>query len=117
MRTGRFRKPSVTDWNPCLKPYPKTEPFQGESMTCALCDRVRKSGPNLSTGWYALDVDGLRLYVCPDHAPTSNCSIEEYNRAWVAILERVVAKETIDYEDDEDLIERLQREEKQEFGE
>lgn len=46
---------------------PVTNIFQGEMMTCAICDKQQQSDPNIESGWTAIQVDGsVNARFCPE---------------------------------------------------
>lgn len=68
-------------------------PFMGETMTCGMCGKVQQSDPKVESGWRALDVDGKRYHVCPDHFPPDATGTREQMRlAYVAILRKIYAE-------------------------
>ena len=42
--------------------------FVGEMMTCHFCQQQQQSDPNIESGWYALQLDNVPFYVCPECA-------------------------------------------------
>ena len=48
---------------------PQKVPFQGEAMTCVLCDRTETSNPAIESQWRSIDLDDDRFYICPDEFP------------------------------------------------
>jgi hypothetical protein len=43
----------------------ETPIFTGERMRCIRCTRTQFTHPHIESGWYALEVDGRRVYCCP----------------------------------------------------
>ena len=68
-------------------------PFQGESMTCIMCGRVRKSDPGAESGWTSIDdLDGKRFYFCPGELPPHHeATPSDYRRAYKRIFEKIRA--------------------------
>ncbi|TMI88322.1 MAG: hypothetical protein E6H00_12885 [Bacillati bacterium ANGP1] len=43
--------------------------FQGEWMSCVVCDRRQKSDPDVSSYWTAVEIGDQRFYACPACVP------------------------------------------------
>jgi len=61
--------------------------FHGELMTCALCDAQERSSPETNTQWRAIELNGRRFYVCPEHFPDDTQPSSEFCCAYLRVLE------------------------------
>ena len=67
-----------------------TNAFNGQEMSCILCDRKQRSNPNVESDWRGLELDGTMYYVCPEHFPPDTGTVEEFKAAYVAAVERAI---------------------------
>lgn len=64
-----------------------TLPFTGETMVCALCSKVKKSDPAVSSDWRIIELDGQRFYVCPKHFPPDNrATVASFSKAYQHVI-------------------------------
>lgn len=64
--------------------------FRGELMVCALCRAKHRSSQRANSQWRALELDGHRFYVCPNHFPPDGSSTQAFRDAYVFVLKRLV---------------------------
>jgi len=60
--------------------------FQGELMICVVCGRIELSKPNHSSNWRAIDLNGKRVYACPNEFPPDDAPAADFERAYVKVL-------------------------------
>jgi hypothetical protein len=66
-------------------------PFMGEMMTCCMCGKVQQSDPKVSNNWRAVEPDGVRHYVCPDHfPPDATGTPEQFRQAYIAVFKKLL---------------------------
>jgi hypothetical protein len=74
-------------------------PFQGETMTCALCDAQQQSDPTMprtaavpnESGWRMIQLDGRQHYVCPQHfPPDESATVEQFRLAYIKVLKAII---------------------------
>lgn len=64
--------------------------FQGEMMTCAMCDKVQPSDPVVNSDWRIIEVDSQAYYFCTDHFPPDTAVTKnEFGLAYQLCLQRV----------------------------
>ena len=69
----------------------ETLPFQGEMMTCFLCNKKQQSEPGINNNWRSVTIENYRYYVCPGHLPDiDNATREEYMQAYKRILRSIL---------------------------
>lgn len=68
----------------------ETLPFQGELMTCFLCEKKLQSDPAVQSGWRSVTIESYRYYVCPDHLPADDAPADDFEQAYKKILRAIL---------------------------
>ena len=66
--------------------------FQGEMMTCALCDKQEQSDPEAESQWRLLERDDREFYICPDHLPPDGSGVLAFKRAYDRIYAELMRR-------------------------
>lgn len=72
--------------------YDEAKFFQGEMMTCGICEKQEQSDPNKSLNWRVIELDGKAHYVCPKHFPPDRSKASDFAHAYRYVLKKLMAK-------------------------
>jgi hypothetical protein len=67
-------------------------PFQGELMTCVMCDKQQQSDPAVESGWTRVEADGVGYYVCPAELPGASGTKQQFADAYDRILGKIIER-------------------------
>lgn len=64
----------------------ESEVFNGEIMTCVVCEKQERSNPKSQSNWRCLDIDSERCYACPDEFPPDRAGKKAFETAYQFVL-------------------------------